>query len=255
MHSPVMEDAERGDTLYGRGLRSARWVNCNSEAVRADLCRRLPELRSRSSIIYYGMDPPALVPSPRSHEDPVILGYGRLVHDKGFDLAIRAFRIVHRGFPRARLLLVGEGPERAALEGLAHELGLAEAVHFPGPVPPEDVPALLDAASLVVVPSRWDEPFGLVALEAALMERPVVATRAGGLVEVVEHGTTGRLVAREDPLALADAVIHLLENPAQADHLGRMARRRAMERFAWGRCVDEYEKLYEWTRDRECSHA
>jgi glycogen(starch) synthase len=254
MHSPVMEDADRPDTLYGRGLRSADWVNCNSEAVRADLCRRLPELRTRSSVTYYGMDPPDRDPGPRPREDPVILGYGRLVRDKGFDLAIHAFQAVRGRFPRARLVVAGDGPERAELEGLARSLELAAAVRFTGPVPPDEVPALLDSASLVIVPSRWDEPFGLVALEAALMERPVVASRAGGLVEVVEHGRTGWLVEKEDSMALADAVTHLLADPDGADEMGRMARRRARERFGWDRCVDQYERLYERTRNAEGNH-
>jgi glycogen(starch) synthase len=247
MHSPVMEDATRPDTLYGRALRSARWVNCNSQAVRTDLCQLMPELRARSSVIYYGMEPPGLEPRPRPREEPVILGYGRLVPDKGFDLAIRAFQSVLHRFPRARLVLVGEGSERIALERLSRALGLAAAVEFTGAVRPENVPALLDAASLVVVPSRWDEPFGLVALEAALMARPVVATRAGGLVEVVEHDVTGLLVEKEDVVALAAAMVHLLTDPVTADRMGKTARLRARERFAWDRCVDEYEQLYEST--------
>lgn len=247
MHSPVMEDAARPDTLYGRALRSASWVNCNSQAVRTDLCRSMPELRARSSVIYYGMEPPGLEPGPPPREEPVILAYGRLVPDKGFDLAIRAFQTVLHRFPRARLVLVGEGPERSKLERLSLELGLAASVQFTGPVRPEDVPALLDAASVVVVPSRWDEPFGLVALEAALMARPVVATRAGGLVEVVDHDVTGLLVEKEDVVALAAALVHLLADPVTADRMGRTARLRASERFAWDRCVDEYEQLYERT--------
>jgi glycogen(starch) synthase len=115
-------------------------------------------------------------------------------------------------------------------------------------VAPHDVPALINTASVVVVPSRWNEPFGLVALEAALMARPVVAARAGGLAEVVEHGTTGLLADKEDAVAFARAVTDLLADPVWADRIGSTARRRARERFAWDRCVDEYERLYEQTR-------
>lgn len=248
MHSPVMEDAARLDTLYGRALRSAAWVNCNSHAVHADLCRRVPEMRERSSVTYYGMDAPALQPSARPREDPVILGFGRLVKDKGFDLAVRAFESVRRRVPRARLVLAGDGAARSELEQLVAALGLSDSVRFVGAMSPERIPALLDAASLVVVPSRWDEPFGLVALEAALMARPVVAARVGGLAEVVEPGRTGLLVEPENFLALADAMIALLVDPASADRMGATARTRARERFSWSHCVDEYERLYGLTR-------
>jgi glycosyltransferase involved in cell wall biosynthesis len=109
------------------------------------------------------------------------------------------------------------------------------------------VPALINTSSLVVVPSRWDEPFGLVALEAALMARPVIAARAGGLVEVVEDGVTGLLVDKESPGQLAEAVIRLLRDPIAADRMGAAGRDLARELFGWERCVDEYEQLYQWT--------
>lgn len=255
MHSPVMPDAERPDTLYGQALRSAHRVNCNSHAVHADLVRRLPELADRSSVTYYGMDMPALPPAPRPRADPVVLGFGRLVADKGFDLAIRGFADVVRRFPRARLRIVGEGPERPELERLANACGLSDVVSFGGPVAPGEVPALINEATVVVVPSRWNEPFGLVALEAALMARPVVAARVGGLGEVVEHGTTGLVVEREDAVALSAAVTHLLAHPEEADRMGLAARARARARFAWDRCVDEYEALYELSRDPRSAHG
>lgn len=245
MHSPVREDAVPPDTLSGRALRSASWVNCNSHAVHADLCRHLPEVASRCSVVHYGMDLPRLHPTARRHDPPRILGFGRLVSDKGFDVAVRAFPTVLRRWPGARLVLAGDGAARPDLERLVERLGLSGSVTFPGFVAPEDVPALVDDASLVVVPSRWDEPFGLVALEAALMARPVVATRAGGLVEVVAHAETGMIVDKDDPDALAAAILDLLADPERADRMGLAARTRARECFSWDRCVGAYEDLYE----------
>jgi glycogen(starch) synthase len=95
------------------------------------------------------------------------------------------------------------------------------------------------------MPSRWEEPFGLVAVEAALMARPVVASRVGGLAEVVADGETGLLVDKEDPAALARAVTHLLKNPATAERMGQAARRRARELFGFERQVDAYDGLYQ----------
>lgn len=248
MHSPVMDDASRTDTLYGRALRSPDRVNCNSRAVHADLCARVPELRDRASVTYYGMDPPAVEPAPRPRERPVVLGYGRMVADKGFDVALRAFDVVRRRHPSAHLRLVGDGAARPELEGLVKELDLRDSVTFTGAVEPGRIPQIINESSLVVVPSRWNEPFGLVALEAALMARPVVAARVGGLPEVVEEGLTGLLVPREDHVALAEAVVYLLHNFTEADHMGEIARERARARFSWFRCVDEYERLYDQTR-------
>lgn len=245
LHSPVMADADRLDTLYGCALQTAVRINANSRAVHAELCRRVPEVAGRSSVIYYGMDPPALPPAPRPRARPVVLGFGRLVPEKGFDLAVRAFATVRERVPGARLVIAGDGPARAELERLAAACGLGDGTAFIGPVPPADVPALVNTSSLVVVPSRWDEPFGLVALEAALMARPVVAARVGGLAEAIEHGTSGILVEREDWRAMGAAIVQLLEDPASADAMGAAARRRARERFAWDGCVDEYERLYE----------
>jgi glycogen(starch) synthase len=195
------------------------------------------------------MDVPEHPPTARPHDAPCVLGFGRLVADKGFDLAVRAFAAVTRRVPNARLVLAGDGAARADLERLVTDMGLSQSVEFVGMVAPADVPALIARASLVVVPSRWDEPFGLVALEAAVMARPVVATRAGGLVEVVEEGTTGLLVDKEDPDALAAALLRLLEDPATADRMGVAARARARERFSWERCVTSYERLYESSRE------
>ena len=245
MHSPVTVDAPRTDTLYGQGLQSANWINCNSRAVHADLCALVPALRNRSSITYYGMDAPSIPPAPRPDGAPVILGYGRLVEDKGFDVAIRAFAEVIRRIPNARLLLGGDGAAKPALEQLAADLGVSSSVEFAGALNPLQVPELINRASVVVVPSRWKEPFGLVALEAALMARPVVAARIGGLPEVVEEDRTGLLVDPDDHIALAAALEYLLTDSKAADRMGEAAQMRARERFSWARCVDTYEHLYE----------
>ncbi len=113
---------------------------------------------------------------------------------------------------------------------------------------------LMNSATLVVMPSRCDEPFGLVAVEAALMARPVVASCVGGLAEVVADGETGLLVDKEDPAALARAVAHLLEDPGTAERMGQAARRRAQELFGLDGVVDAYAGLYRRLAE-EATHA
>jgi glycosyltransferase involved in cell wall biosynthesis len=101
----------------------------------------------------------------------------------------------------------------------------------------------MNRATAVLMPSRW-EPFGLVALQAAQMARPVIASRIDGLREVVVHGQTGFLVPPEDPAALADAIAGLLGDAEQASAMGRAAQQRARETWPWISHVDAYEELY-----------
>lgn len=130
--------------------------------------------------------------------EPVFVFCGRLDHMKGVDLLLHAFAQVRRTVPAARLRVVGEGPRREPLGLLARTLGLQAAVTFRGWVPPSAVEHELADAWALVVPSLWAEPLGLIALEAIVRAVPVVASGAGGLGEIVEHGTNGLLFANGD---------------------------------------------------------
>jgi glycogen(starch) synthase len=113
-----------------------------------------------------------------------------------------------------------------------------------GAVRPDDVFGLMDTATAVIVPSRR-EAFSLTAVEAALMERPVVGTCVGGLPEVVIHKKTGLLVKAEDSDALAESISFLLKYPALAIQMGQAGRRRAIKHFSFKRYVDAYDALYQ----------
>jgi glycogen(starch) synthase len=174
---------------------------------------------------------------------PKLLCLGRLCNEKGFDLALNAFASVIDRFPHARLIIAGDGPERALLEQQATRLGLNKAVDFSGWVSPEQIPALLNSVSAVLMPSRW-EALPLVAIEAAFMARPVVATRVGGLPELVVHERTGLIIDKEDSGTLAEAMVFLLIHPNRATELGQAARTRAQDIFSLRRCIDAYDALY-----------
>jgi glycogen synthase len=242
LHDDFIDLGVGADHLLGRTLRSADWVCCVSESLLAEVLRLVPELGSRSSVVHNGLDIPELAPEPPP-EEPSCLCLGRLVKRKGFDVALAAFAIVARRFLRARLVIAGDGPERAALERQAAALYIKDRIEFVGWLEPSMVSELLNTATIVVMPSRR-EPFGLVALEAALMARPIVATRVGGIAEIVEHGKTGLLVENEHASGFAEAISRLLEHPEIAVDMGRAARQRAINKFGWKRCVDGYEALY-----------
>jgi len=231
-------------SLLQRVLTSARWVVAVSRAMLDDTRAIEPTINSRSSIIYNSLQISTITPLPLDFDAPRVLGLGRLIREKGFDLAIRAFPHVLDRFPAAQLCIAGEGPEKLSLAALAREAGIERAVKFTGRIEPDDVPALINESSLVVMPS-WYEPFGLVALQAAQMGRPVVATRLRGLDEVVLEGKTGLLFDPRNSTALAEALEWLLAHPAEAQRMGQAARRHARGTFQWKRHVAAYDALYQ----------
>jgi len=230
--------------LLGEILRSADGVAAVSEAMLSDVRGFVPEITPRSRVIYNSLETPSVQPAPLSFAAPRLLCVGRVVTDKGFDLAVTALATLVARFPEARLMIAGDGPAKASLQRHAASLGLSDKVDFPGWVLPEQIPELINAATVVLMPSRWREPFGLVALQAAQMGRPIVAARVGGLPEVVVHEQTGLLVEKDDALALGAAVTFLLEHQDVAREMGHAARRRAAQRFGFARFVDAYEAAY-----------
>ena len=240
----AMPDRRDEGRLLEKLLGLPGWVTACSQGTLDHTRSLVPEIASRSSVVYNAIPVADGVPAPADHDTPILLCLGRVVEDKGFDVALSAFRIVLNELPDARLVVAGDGIARQNLERLAADLGVDDRVEFTGTVDREEVPSLIDAATLVIMPSRWEEAFGLVALEAAQRARPVVASRVGGLQEVVVDGETGLLVPREDPAALADAVVSLLRDPARAAELGRKARERAVRDFGWDRYVEAHVELY-----------
>lgn len=243
LHAEWPGDSIGPETLFGRILRSADWVVCCSSFLRREFCRLVPELASRLSVVYGGLDAPAAVSAPPRTDAPRLLCLGRIAEEKGFDIALRAMPKILRRFPAAHLVVAGDGPARSDLEALARELGLGDAVDFLGWVPPQEVPELMKQITLVAVPSR-QEAFGLTALEAAMMARPVVAARVGGLPEIVAHGHTGLLVEAEDAGELAGAIMSLLGDSGRMAEMGRSARDRAAKLFSWESYIDAYDSLY-----------
>jgi glycogen(starch) synthase len=224
-------------------LASGDWIVAVSDAVLRQARSFMPDITPRSSVIHNGLGIPALPPTSLDFSNPVLLCLGRLTSEKGFDAAVAAFAVVIEHVPRARLIVAGDGSERVSLERVVRTLGLEAAVEFPGWIPPDRVPALMNSATLVLVPSRY-EAFGLTALEAAQMARPVVATRVGGLAEVVVDGETGLLVEPDDETALARAIVTLLQDPERATQLGLASRERAQRVFSLDRCAEAYDSLY-----------
>jgi glycogen(starch) synthase len=249
LHMPLPTVRQPG-SLAGRVLNTVTHVVGVSNAILQEALQAMPVIAGRTSLIHNALETPPLAPSSLPPASPVLLCAGRLTQQKGFDVAIDAFTRVLPRYPKATLLLAGEGDLRIELEQQSVRLGLEQQVQFLGRVSHQEVYRLLNQATLLLVPSRY-EPFGLVALEAAQMARPVVASRVDGLEEVVVHGETGLLVKPDDSDALADAILALLDHPATSMEYGRKAKQRAERQFNFARFVDAYNALY----CRLCSSA
>jgi glycosyltransferase involved in cell wall biosynthesis len=162
--------------------------------------------------------------------------------EKGVDVALDAFAEIERHLPGTRLLIAGDGDERAALESRAKTLNL-KGVEFLGWTPPDQIHMLLNRVTALVMPSRQDS-FPLAALEAAGMQRPVIGTQVGGLPEMIVHGETGFLVPPEDPASLSRSIITLLSDLNAAQKMGKAAEKRLRRYFSWSRHVEAYDRLY-----------
>jgi N-acetyl-alpha-D-glucosaminyl L-malate synthase BshA len=155
--------------------------------------------------------------------------------------AVKVFARVAERLP-ARLLLVGDGPDRSAAEWLAHSLGIQDRVSFLGKQ--ESVSELLPVADLMLMPSEL-ESFGLAALEAMACRVPTIATRVGGVPELIEDGVTGRLFAVGDTEAMADAAVELLSEAERLEEMARAGRAFAQAKYCASRIIPLYERYYE----------
>jgi glycogen synthase len=203
------------------------------------------EIQLKSMVVGNGVDLSKINLSKNGfiNADTYILGIGRFIHKKGFDILLRAFAFVRHKFPEVKLCLIGDGEERNNLETLSRDLGLEQSVLFYGLIENENIWKYLLNCKFFVLPSR-KEPFGIVILEAMAAEKAVVAMDVGGVPELVQHGKTGLLVKNDDPRTLADSIIYLLENPDIAGNLGINGRKLVEAQYTWEIIADKYLKIF-----------
>jgi len=181
-------------------------------------------------------------PSTEPRDRSSVLFVGALERVKGVDVLLDAWNVVQERVPSARLALVGEGSMSADVRARAAQQTGVDVVRA---VPRERLRELIDDAALLVVPSR-SEGMGRIVLEASARSRPVVASRVGGIPELIEDGRTGLLVAPEDADALATALIRLLEDPSMAAEMGRHGRELATGIDPAGGFEAGIERLARW---------
>lgn len=176
----------------------------------------------------------------------VLLYLGSLKRRKNLGALINALALVRQEQEAVRLVFAGEGPEGPALQRHCRTLGLADAVRFVGYVNETEKVAWYNLADVFLLPSRM-EGFGLVAAEAMACGRPVVASRAAAIPEVVADGETGILCDPDRPEEFAQAILRLLREPILARRMGQAGRERVKRLFSWDQCVHRTLEIYECT--------
>ncbi len=171
----------------------------------------------------------------------VVSVIGRLIVGKGHRCFLESVQRILDTLPGTRFLIVGDGPLGEELRNFSVALGIQPAISFLGFR--EDIADLMAISDVIVLPSL-EEGSPYVLLEALSLAKPVVATRVGGVPEMVEHGETGLLVPPGDPVQLAKAILHLLRNPEEARRLGRRGREVIIQRFCIERLVRKLAEVY-----------
>ena len=199
----------------------------------------LPQLTA----IPHGLEATEVAPRAEPRGVPPILAFqGRLVTTKGVRLLFEAARILHQQGQPFELLIIGEGPERAALKQIAREAQLDTQVRFAGRLDGAQLEAALRQSSVVVVPSLGGEVFGLVVAENMLRALPIVASDLGAFVEVL--GDAGFTFRTGDAAALAATLSRLLADPSLAVRLGQRARERALDFCSRKRMLESHAHVY-----------
>jgi len=178
-------------------------------------------------------------------EDCVVVGtVARLSHEKGVDILVKAFASVHRRNPAARLLIVGDGQERAALVQLSHDLGLESDVVWAGAQVWEKAMQHLSLMDVVVVPSRY-EGFGLTVVEAMACSKPVVASNLDGISEVIGSDAPGTLASPGDIEAMAGAIASFLGSAELRKNAGLYGRQRVEKTFGFELFAKRWREVYQ----------
>lgn len=238
----------------------ARWQGVLERAkgvvvCSADLGKRVAEVFGPQlplQLIYNGIDAsafaaaaaaPALATDGCVPHSGYILSVGKFISIKGQDLLIEAFARIAPHYSAVNLVLVGaSGNALASLRDLSVRHGLQERVQFFSDIPHAQMAGFFQRARMFCLPSRM-EAFGLVLLEAAAFALPVIASRVGGIPEVVQHGVSGLLVAPEDIEALAQALRALLDAPQAAEKMGVNLRHYVTSQLTWTSACAQYRKV------------
>ncbi len=252
LDAPLVVSVHGGDVLYtaprsaagreavARGLGAARLVLANSRGI-AELARTYGAREVR--VVHLGADPPST--GLARDAEPALVTVGHLVARKRHADVLRALAVLRDRHPTLRYVIVGDGPERVALEGLAARLGVRERVQFCGQLPPAQAIERARRCTLFVMPST-EEAFGVAYIEAMAGGLPAIGCRGEpGPEEIAAAGDGFMLVPPGDIERLTQRIDELLSDPARLREAGRRARATVTAHFTWERCGEQTVAAYE----------
>ena len=262
---PYIVTAHAGDVFplknrflkwFGKtALRSCFYCTVNSNATKQAVVEvaNIPNV----DVIPMGVDLKAFSPSKKSSSirkrlginGPFILTVGRMAEKKGFKYLIAAMPKILKRLPKAKLVLIGDGPDKEMLERLANELNLGSNVVFAGKVTHKELERWYPTADVFVLPSivtsEGDtEGLGVVFLEAIASGTPIIGSNVGGIPDIIKHNKTGLLAPQNDTDALADAIIKVLTDSTLNRKLRKNAIDFVKERFTWDLVADRFAGLF-----------
>jgi len=233
-----------GRKILNRTLTHAVKITATSHFLKERVISVSPDFESKLEIIPFGVDD-CSNPVPMPEGNPFRLCYVKL-HRKiyGPDIMLKALALAKKSNPDILLSVAGNGELTAELKKMVTELDIENNVEFTGFIENKEIYPFIQRHHAVVMPSR-QEAFGVVALEAGICGRPIIATDIGGITEVVQHDNTGILIPSEDHQALAKAILKLAENRDQAKQMGQQGMEFVRENYIWDRSIDSMIRLYE----------
>jgi len=264
LHLHNVSAIDRCGKLWDRSLfdKIDLLVTC-SEYLKKEVLAQYPYLENKAVVLYNGVDIERFDSVPEStvagaspaiersgdNKETVLLFMGRLVEYKGIHVLIEAFKNLSRDHSAIRLFIVGghtysnneQTPYVIKLKELASE---HNNIIFTGYVDHSAIPGYIRSCDIVVVPSLWEEPFGVVTIEAMAMGRTVVAFKKGGIKEIISNGKTGILVEDATAQGLAQSLSDLIDSPDRRKELGQNARLSVVERFSWPRIASDVSAIY-----------
>ena len=228
--------------LMKKAVTGAKSVISNSYYLGRQLEKTLGiSITDKQTVIWNGIHLEKYDPDEAITTNNTIVSVGRFVYKKGFDVLVDAFSRMKKQCPDARLILVGDGTERAKCEQLAEKLGILDSIVFLGLVDNKMIPSVMKQGRFFVLPSR-NEPFGIVVLEAMALGIPVIATDSGGVTEILDGGKFGCLIPTEDPDKMAECMIRFYEDDAQLEELREKGLDR-VKQFSMERVVSQYDQI------------
>jgi len=243
----------RGSDIYLPGrftMMTSKLILQNADAVLAlteDMKQKMWEICDKDiSVVSNGVDLERFKTSSgdqREGNAKTIIFVGRLHPVKGVQYLIEAMAIVHQEMPDVKLVIVGDGVERSRLEELAERLNLNSCIQFAGQVPQESIPRLMHQADVFAL-SSLSESFGMVNLEAMASGLPIVATKVGGIPNIVEEGVNGYLVNAKNSEEIADRLLTLLQNDEIREKISANNREKA-KLYTWDEITTKVEKEYQ----------